>query len=90
MGGGSYYYPSSVLEIKDGKYKIRYDSDPQGVYDEWVGTDRIKLEDLDRSYRIGEWLFALLFATAGAIITRSFCATRKPDDAAKQPERTGS
>ncbi len=71
-GGQWTYYPSSILEIKDDKFKIRYDSDPQGASDEWVGIGRIKLVDLDRSYRIGESIFALLFAMAGAIIARCF------------------
>jgi hypothetical protein len=74
-GGPSSYYPSSVLEIKDNLYKIRYDSDPQGTYDEWVGTGRIKLLDLDRTYRIGEWLWTLLFALAGGLIARYLYAT---------------
>lgn len=71
-GGQWTYYPSSILEIKDDKFKIRYDSDPQGASDEWVGIGRIKLVDLDRSYRIGESIFAVLFAMAGAIIARYF------------------
>jgi hypothetical protein len=86
-GGGSYYYPCSVLEIKDDTYKIRYDSDPQGTYDEWVGTDRIKLEDLNRSYRIGESLFVLLFALAGGVIARGFHATRQKKEPDKTPQR---
>jgi len=88
-GGGSNSYPSSVLEIKGNKYKIRYDGDSVGTWDEWVGTDRIKLEDLDRSYRIGELLFVLLFALAGAFIARWMYATRKTNDPDDQPHRQG-
>ena len=79
---GGTFYPSSVLEISnnaDNMYKIRYDSDPQGTYDEWVGTGRIKLGDMDRSYRIGEWLFTLLFSIVGALIACVLYATRKPN-----------
>ncbi len=87
-GGAGSYYPCSVLEIKDSKYKIRYDNDSQGVYDEWVGIERIKLEDLDRSYRIGELLLAVLFAMVGAVIARCFYASRETRKVDKQPERT--
>jgi hypothetical protein len=86
-GSALTYYPSSVLEIKEDQYKIRYDSDPAGSYDEWVGINRIKLLDLDRIYRIGESLAALSFAHAGAVIARYFHATRKANDADRQPLR---
>ncbi len=85
-GNPSTYYPSSVLEIKDNKYKIRYDSDPQGIYDEWVGAGRIKLGNLARSYRIGELLFTLLFALTGGLIARYLYATTKPNDPANPPQ----
>jgi hypothetical protein len=52
-----------------------------------MGIERIKDDGLDRSHRIGEWLAALLFATAGAIIARCFYATRKTDDAEGPPRR---
>ena len=87
-GGQGSYYPSSILEIKDNKYKIRYDSDPQGVSDEWIGIEHIKIEDLDRSYRIGDLLFALLFAMAGAIITRRVYASRNASKADERPQPT--
>jgi hypothetical protein len=79
-GNPSSYYPSSVLEIKADQYKIRYDSDRQGTFDEWVGIARIKLKDPDQTYRIGESLFGLLFALVGAVIARCFQATRKTPD----------
>ena len=85
-GGPASYYPSSILETKDGKYKIRYASDPQGAFDEWVGIERLKLVDLDRSYRIGESIFVLLFAMVGAIIARCFNATRKKNNPDEQPQ----
>jgi hypothetical protein len=79
-GSPGNYYPSSVLEIKDGQYKIRYDSDAAGSFDEWVGMNRIKLQDVDRIYRIGESLAALSLALAGGVIARYFHATRKAND----------
>jgi hypothetical protein len=85
---GSYYYTCFILEIREGEYKIRYDSDPSGTSDEWVGINRMKLEDLDQSYRTGEVLFGLLFAIAGAIIARLFFATGKSGSADKLPQRT--
>lgn len=83
-GNPTTYYPSSVLEIKADQYKIRYDSDRQGSFDEWVGIARIKMKDPDQTYRIGESLFALLFAFAGAVIARFFHATRKACDSDQQ------
>jgi hypothetical protein len=76
-GSPSSYYPSSVLEIKGDQFKIRYQSDAQGTYDEWVGTSRIKLIDAERGHRIGVLLFAQLFALIGAVIARFLHATRK-------------
>jgi hypothetical protein len=76
-GGAGSYFPSSVLEIKDGKYKIRYENDNNGVWDEWVGLERIRLLDLDRSYRIGESLFSLFFALAGGVIALLFYTTTR-------------
>jgi hypothetical protein len=86
--GGGAYYPSSVLEINEDQFKIRYESDPKGTYDEWVGINRIKVDGLDRGYRIGEMLVALLFATAGAIISFYFYATRKAGETENQAPRT--
>lgn len=76
-GSPSTYYASSVLEIKGDQYKIRYETDPQGTYDEWVGPSRIKLIDAERGRRIGVLLFAQLFALTGAVIARFLHATRK-------------
>ena len=45
-GSGANYYPSTVSDIKDGQYRIRYDSDSQGRWDEWVGMNRIKSDGL--------------------------------------------
>ena len=78
-GSGTYYYPATVSDIKDGQYKIRYDSDPQGGYDEWVGINRIKSDGLARCYRIAAMLFMLLFALAGGMISLYFFATRNPN-----------
>jgi hypothetical protein len=86
-GGALNYYPSSVLEIKNNLYKIRYDSDPQGAFDEWVGAARIRLGGQDRSYRISELLFILLFALAGALIACTLYATRKINDPDNRPHR---
>jgi hypothetical protein len=77
-GSGASYYPSTVSDIKDGQYKIRYDSDSQGRWDEWVGMNRIKSDGLARCYRIAEMLFMLLFAIAGAMIGVYFFATGRP------------
>jgi hypothetical protein len=75
-GGANTYYPSSVLEIKNNMFRIRYDSDPQGAFDEWVGANRLRLVGLDRVYRIAESLFALFFALAGGLIARYLYSTR--------------
>jgi hypothetical protein len=77
---GSSYYGASISSINGNQYKIRYDNDPQGNFDEWVGLARIKLADEERYHRIGELLLALLFALAGAIISRYFYATSRPDE----------
>jgi hypothetical protein len=89
-GSGSTYYPSSVTAIDKEKYKIRYDGDDQGRYDEWVDNTRIKLDSLKRSYRIGESLFALSFALLGAVIARFFYATRKANPSDQQAGSTAS
>lgn len=86
-GGPMTYYASTVLEIKGNQYKIRYDSDPRGTFDEWVGLARIKLEEGDRCYRIAELLFTLLFGLAGAVIGLWFFATRKSDEPATNSNR---
>src|SRR5262249_1779289 len=38
---GSSYYPASITEKGDGKFKVRYDGDVNGSYDEWVGYGRM-------------------------------------------------
>ncbi len=88
-GSGASYYPSTVSDIKDGQYKIRYDSDPQGRWDEWVGMNRIKSDGLTRCYRIAEMLFMLLFAIAGALIGLYFFATGKPSEPAGVSNKSG-
>jgi uncharacterized protein with FMN-binding domain len=35
------WYPASIIEVKDGKYKIHYDG-YDASWDEWIGTDRMK------------------------------------------------
>ncbi|EKD50851.1 MAG: hypothetical protein ACD_62C00415G0001 [uncultured bacterium] len=35
------WYPSTIKEVKDGKYKIHYDGWSDS-WDEWVGTSRIR------------------------------------------------
>ncbi len=76
-GSGSYYYPSTVSAIKENQYKIRYDSDTAGTYDEWVGLERIKSDGLDRCYRIAEMLSLMLFGVAGGMIALYFFVTRR-------------
>ena len=79
-GSGASYYPCTVSEIKDGQYKIRYDNDPQGRWDEWVGMNRIKSDGLTRCYRIAEMLFLLLFAAAGGMISVYICNTGRSSE----------
>jgi hypothetical protein len=78
-GNPGTYFPCTVLQINGNQFRIRYDSDPQGTWDEWVGTPRIKSANADRCYRIAELLFALLFGLAGAMIALWFFATSKAD-----------
>ena len=87
-GAGSYYYPSSVTEIKENQYKIRYDSDPQGIYDEWVGMNRIKSDGRDRCYRIAEMIFMLIFALVGGVIALYFVVTRRSSEPGEQSVRS--
>ena len=35
------WYPASILEVKDGKYKIHYDG-YEASWDEWVTTARMR------------------------------------------------
>jgi hypothetical protein len=87
-GAGAYYYPCTVSEIKDNQYKIRYESDPQGIYDEWVGISRIKSDGLVRCYRIAHMLFMLLFALAGGVIGLYFFVSSRPGERAAEPNRS--
>jgi hypothetical protein len=87
-GSGASYYPSTVSDIKDGQYKIRYDSDQQGRWDEWVGMNRIKSDGLARCYRIAEMLFLLLFAIAGGVIGVYFCVTGRPSEPAAESSKS--
>ncbi len=79
-GSPESYYPCSVLEIKDNQYRISYDGDLQGRWDEWVGRARIKSANGDRCYRIAELLIALLFGIVGAMIALWFHATLKASE----------
>ena len=83
-GSPESYYPSSVLEIKDDQYRIRYNGDAQGTWDEWVGRARIKRANGNRCYRIAELLFALVFGIVGALVALWFHATLK----AREPVTT--
>jgi hypothetical protein len=76
-GSPGTYYPSTVLEMKDELFKIRYVSDRSGVYDEWVGPDRIKLEGRARCCRIARLLFIVAFALCGGLICLYFFVTRE-------------
>jgi hypothetical protein len=88
-GSGANYYASTVSDIKDGQYKIRYDNDAQGRWDEWVGMNRIKSDGLTRCYRIAEMLFMLLFALAGGVIGVYFFATGRRSEPAAESSKSG-
>ena len=75
-GAGSYYYPSTVTEIKENQYKIRYDSDPQGIYDEWVGMNRIKSGGLDPIRQDRRDALDVALWLVGGVIAVYFVATR--------------
>jgi hypothetical protein len=87
-GSRSYYYPATVSEIKENECKIRYDNDPRGTFDEWVGINRIKSDGLARCYRIAQRLFMLLFALAGGVIGLYFFASRRPVGADAKSNRS--
>jgi hypothetical protein len=89
-GAGSYYYPCTISDFKDNQYKIRYDSDPGGTYDEWVGLSRIKSDGLVRCYRIAQMLFMLLFAVAGGVIGVYFFVSRGPGEPAADLNRSSA
>ncbi len=89
-GSGANYYPSTVSDIKDGQYRIRYDSDSQGRWDEWVGMNRIKSDGLARCYRIAEMLFMLLFAIAGGVIGVYFFVTGRPGELEESNKLSGA
>ena len=89
-GSRSYYYPATVSEIKENECKIRYDNDPRGTFDEWVGINRIKSDGLARCYRITQRLFMLLFALAGGVIGLYFFASRRPGEPAAESNRSTS
>lgn len=89
-GSGSYYYPCTVSEIKENQLKIRYDNDPQGRWDEWVGIGRIKSEGLARCYRIAQRLFMLLFAVFGGVIGLYFFVTGRRSETAAQQNRSSA
>jgi hypothetical protein len=86
-GSGSYYYPSTVSEIKENQYRIRYENDPQGRWDEWVGIGRIKSDGLARCYRVAQRLFILVFALAGGVIGVYFFATSSRSERAAESNR---
>ena len=87
-GGALNYYPSSVLEIKNNLYKIRYDSDPQGA-----STNGSRTGALARgpgsilSYRRVTLHSCSCFA--GALIACSLYATRKTNASDNQAHGQG-
>ena len=87
-GNPSSDWPAEVLEIKANQYKIRYNNDPQGSFDEWVGPARIKRNNGDRCYRIAELLFTLLCGLAGAVIGLWFYLTRKVVEPATESKQS--
>lgn len=64
------YYPSKITEIKGDQFKIHYDSDPRGTFDEWVTAARARGMLSPHYYPIGHSLAALLSGLVGALIAR--------------------
>ena len=89
-GNPGTYFPCTVLQINGNQFRIRYDSDPQGTWDEWVGTPRIKSANADRCYRIAELLLTPLFGLAGGMIALWFFATSKSDQSGTNSDQAAA
>lgn len=76
LWGGS-YWPSTVIEIKDGQYKIHYNNHAAS-FDEWIGTSRLGRVGYERGYflQVGHALCALVLGMIGGAIANLFRASR--------------
>jgi len=75
---GQSWWPATILEIKGGQYKIHYDDDPASVYDEWVGTARMrsKRPPWEAFRQVGQTIWTVIVALVAGLVAR-WCSERR-------------